>query len=212
MLLLVIRQQRKTTLDGHRNFNSLTTLPKRLCVYRRIWWIPFSLFLRPSSSFINVPRKATQLVNLFMIWAELLSKEFSNSFFVLSEELNFASKGKLKTKKTVDFMPGWFERISGFLSIDSEDLMFFFWVTQRGRFFSSSAQNTTLYLPFCFSSSPNERHVAARDFLHNNTPSLSFACRCYENHNRKRRKKMLLALLVCCYFSVCLPLPMLESR
>lgn len=70
-----------------------------------------------SSSFITF--SWTHLVNLFMIWPALLSEEFWKEFlfcfikfFVILLSRWF--ERTLSLKKTVDFMPRWLERISGF--------------------------------------------------------------------------------------------------
>lgn len=143
MLLLVIQQQSETKRSTEKNFNSLSLLPGRLCVYRHIWWI-FVLSLRfsPSSSFITFCL-GPHLVNLFMIWAELLSEEFLKEIrflafffrFVLSNFFVISRSNPLKTKKTDDFMRGWIEGISGFVPAKphptSFAFMFLSWVTHR---------------------------------------------------------------------------------
>lgn len=113
------------------------------------------------------------LVNLFMIWAELLSEEFlrfcfiKKDFFSNFSFLIFFPKQIKDEEKTADFMPGWMEGISGFCP--STPLHVFVLSHKQRRpfaisFFFSAPRWLSSNIFSCLFI-PTQRHVAARDFL-----------------------------------------------
>lgn len=137
MLLLVIQQQREMTGPSaeRKKFRLINFIAGRLCVYRHIWRILFSSFSHHHHSLRSSVVARVHLVNLFMIWPELLSEEFWAEIFFCFISFLFYQKNFVMSTSTrrikddeVDFMPGWIERISGF---SLRLFMFLSWVTQR---------------------------------------------------------------------------------
>lgn len=165
---------------------------------------------------------STQLVNLFMIWPELLSREFLNwttcprcvlkiklkNFFFRETFPSF--RNQIKVEESSRFHAGTIWRMSGFCRSSH----FLSWVTQRpfvrSRFFfvSGSATLSAFLLPLreCFRWGTCCRQEA---FCSNKTLSLAALSMVTRISRRQKNVISIISLLL---LSVCLPFPMLESR
>lgn len=158
---------------------------------------------------------STQLVNLFMIWPELLSKEFLNWTTCPRCVLKIKLKSrffretfdiKLKLKNPADFMPGRFEEFLVFVQLqffrpESYKNLFFFFV-------SGSAALSAFLRPFreCFRWGTCCRQET---FCSNKTLSLAALSMVTRISRRQKNVISIISLLL---LSVCLPFPMLELR
>lgn len=113
----------------HQNFNSLTLLPARLCVYRRIWWISFSF--PSSSSFITCFSDRGSLIYL---WYEALAGQRIFLFYQNSLRSHIKDEENHRFHAALARKNFWFLCPSrAFLSL-SCSYMFLSWVTRSRPF------------------------------------------------------------------------------